>query len=73
MGLLVVENRMPVVVGVSTDRVDARDKVLGRATYIEDISFPNMLHGKVFRSSVPHARILSLDTSRAERLPGSGR
>ena len=66
----VVDALAPVVVGVSTDRVDAREKVLGRATYIEDISFPNMLHGKVLRSRMPHARVLGVDTSKAERLPG---
>lgn len=64
------ETEKPVVVGVSTDRVDARDKVLGRAVFIGDITVSNMLHGKVLRSRHAHAHVLGIDVSRAEQLPG---
>ncbi len=58
------------VVGKSLPRVDARDKVTGRAEYVSDMQLPGMLHAKVLRSAYAHARILSVDTSEAERLPG---
>ena len=57
-------------VGKSVTRLDARDKVRGTATYIVDMKFTGMLYGKVLRSKYPHARIVSIDTSRAKRLPG---
>jgi len=57
-------------VGHSVPKVDALDKVLGRAVYSEDISFPNMLFGRVFRAATPHALIKSIDTSRAEAMEG---
>ena len=38
-------------------QIDALDKVLGRAVYAEDISFPNMLYGRVLRAGIPHALI----------------
>lgn len=57
-------------VGTSSTRVDARDKVTGKAVYIDDIRLPGMLYGKVLRSKYAHARILRIDTSRAEKLPG---
>ncbi len=52
------------------DRPDAIDKVTGRARYAADIVLPGMLTGKVLRSPYAHARILSIDTSAAERCPG---
>jgi CO/xanthine dehydrogenase Mo-binding subunit len=58
------------VVGTSPHRVDAADKVVGRALFGADISVAGALHGKVLRSPHAHARILSLDTRRAEALPG---
>ena len=57
-------------VGKSVTRVDARDKARGTATYIVDMKFAGMLFGKVLYSKYPHARILSIDTSRAKLLPG---
>jgi len=57
-------------VGKSPIRLDAKSKVTGRAVYIEDIQLRGMLYGKVLRSTYPHARILSIDTSGAEKLPG---
>jgi CO/xanthine dehydrogenase Mo-binding subunit len=58
------------VVGKSVPRVDARDKVTGCAEYVSDMELPGMLHAKVLRSAYAHARILSIDTSEAEKLPG---
>lgn len=51
-------------------RVDGPDKVTGRAKYTYDIRLPGMLYAKILRSPYPHARIRSIDTSRAEKLPG---
>ena len=57
-------------VGKSIPKVDSLPKALGTACYINDLSFPKMLWGKVLRSIYPHARILHIDTSKAEGLPG---
>ena len=57
-------------VGKDIPRVDARAKVTGEALFTVDITFPNMLWGQMLRSPHPHARILNIDTRRAERLPG---
>jgi 4-hydroxybenzoyl-CoA reductase subunit alpha len=58
------------VVGVSIPRVDAADKVTGRALYTADIKLPNMLHGKILGSSIAHGRIRRIDVSRAAALEG---
>lgn len=58
------------VVGKSVERTDARVKVTGSARYAGDLVAPGMLHGKILRSPVAHARILDIDTSRARALPG---
>ena len=47
-------------VGQSVTKVDVLDKVLGRAVYSEDMTFPGMLHGRVLRAGVPHAVIEDL-------------
>ncbi|MDP2644493.1 MAG: xanthine dehydrogenase family protein molybdopterin-binding subunit [Desulfobacterales bacterium] len=65
-----VENESFETVGKSPVRLDAKSKVTGRAVFIEDMHFRGMLYGKVLRSKHPHARILSIDISRAEALPG---
>ena len=57
-------------IGKESTRPDAPDKAAGRANYIHDLSRPGMLFGKVKFSEQAHARILRIDTSRAERLPG---
>jgi CO/xanthine dehydrogenase Mo-binding subunit len=57
-------------VGRSPARVDAREKVTGKGTFIDDMKLPGMLYAKVLRSKFPHARILKMDTSRAEKLAG---
>ena len=51
-------------------RLDSLPQVLGELKYIEDLSFPGMIYAKVLRSAYPHARILRVDTSEAERMPG---
>jgi CO/xanthine dehydrogenase Mo-binding subunit len=51
-------------------RVDGLDKVTGAAAYASDISRPGMLHGRMLRSPFPHARIVSIDASKARALPG---
>ena len=58
------------VVGTSVERTDARVKVTGSARYAGDLIAPGMLHGKLLRSPLAHARILNIDTSRARTLPG---
>jgi len=57
-------------VGDRVLRVDALEKVTGRAVFGSDMALPGMLHGAVLRSPHAHARILAIDTSRAERAPG---
>ena len=57
-------------VGRSIARVDAVDKVTGRAKFTGDLNVPGMLHGKILRSPYPHARIRGIDASKAAALPG---
>ena len=57
-------------VGHNVKRVDGVEKVTGAAKYVGDIKVPGMLHGKILRSTYPHARIRAIDASRAEALPG---
>ena len=58
------------ILGKPIPRVDARAKVTGQAKYAADIELPDMLWCQVKRSHYAHARILNIDTSKAERLPG---
>ncbi|MEO5886300.1 MAG: xanthine dehydrogenase family protein molybdopterin-binding subunit [Anaerolineales bacterium] len=58
------------VIGTSPLRHDGTDKVTGRAQYGADIRLPGMLYGAVLRSPHAHARIVSIDTSKAEKFPG---
>lgn len=57
-------------VGRSMPRVDAAEKLSGEAVYVGDMTVPGMLHGKVLRSPLPHARIRGIDTTAAAALPG---
>lgn len=61
---------MQELLGKRAVRMDAADKVSGRTRYVTDMSLPGMLHGVVVRSDREHARIVSIDTSAAEALPG---
>ena len=58
------------VVGKPATRIDGRLKVTGAAAYTADIRLPGMLYARVVRSTHPHARILSIDTSAASAYPG---
>ena len=58
------------VIGTRPVRPDGADKVTGRAVYGADMRLAGMLHGKVLRSPHAHARIRSIDTSKAKALPG---
>jgi len=58
------------VLGRNFPRVDAADKVSGRSQYAGDVYLTGMLMCKILKSTRSHARILSIDTSKAERLPG---
>ncbi len=57
-------------VGRSLPRLEAREKVTGRAEYTHLMQLPGMLHAKIFRSTVAHGRIKSVDTSEARKIPG---
>jgi CO/xanthine dehydrogenase Mo-binding subunit len=57
-------------VGRSLPRVEARAKVTGTAEYIHNFRLPGMLYGKICRSTVPHGRILRIDTGAAAAIPG---
>src|SRR5881227_2107194 len=58
------------VVGERSLKYDWHAKLTGQAKYTDDLKLPRMIHGRLLRSPHPHARILRIDTSRAERLPG---
>ena len=58
------------VVGRAVPRIDARDKVTGRAVYTRDIHLPGMLYGVIIRSSYAAAEVGAVDTSVAEKMPG---
>ena len=67
---IVLSNQEYNVVGTRPIRHDGLDKVTGRAQYGADINLPGLLYGKILRSPHAHARIKSIDTSKAEALPG---
>ncbi len=58
------------LVGLSAPRVDARAKATGEAKYAGDLQIPGLAYGKVLRSPYAHARIVRIDASRAQALPG---
>ncbi len=58
------------VIGTRPVRPDGVDKVTGRAVYAADVQMTGLLHGFVLRSPHAHAKIRSIDTSKAEALPG---
>lgn len=57
-------------VGQSIPQLDNVAKAIGMAKYTADLKIPGMLYAKVLRSPLPHARILNIDTGKAEQLPG---
>lgn len=58
------------IVGARAPRFDARDKVYGLLRYADDLALAGMLHARVVRATRPSARLLKIDTGRAETLPG---
>ena len=70
MSNVVLSNTDYKVIGTRPIRHDGADKVTGRAQYGADFQMSGLLHGKVLRSPHAHARIKSIDTSKAEALPG---
>jgi len=57
-------------IGQSIRRLEAREKVTGRTEYVHHLRLPGMLYGKIFRSTVPHARIKHIDISAARAVEG---
>jgi CO/xanthine dehydrogenase Mo-binding subunit len=68
--LTLLERPALVEVGASRPRKDGHEKLSGQAQYVGDMEMAGMLHGKVLRSPFAHARIKSIDTSRALRIDG---
>lgn len=58
------------VINTPVHNIDGIAKITGRAEYTFDVKLPGMLYGKILRSTYPHAKILNIDTSKAEALPG---
>jgi len=58
------------VIGKPIPQIESVEKACGRINYIDDIVLPCMLYGKILRSPYAHARIIDIDTSKAERLVG---
>jgi carbon-monoxide dehydrogenase large subunit len=58
------------IIGTSVPRLDAVEKVTGRAVYGVDVELPGMLYGATLRSPLPHARIIRIDVSKAAMAPG---
>jgi CO/xanthine dehydrogenase Mo-binding subunit len=57
-------------VGLDVYRVDGPAKIRGAAQYTADVELPGMLYAKVLRSTYPHAKLMNVNASRAEKLPG---
>src|SRR5262249_18537682 len=58
------------LIGTAAKRVDTPEKATGRARFISDAVGPGMVHARLWRSPVPHARITAIDTSRARKASG---
>src|SRR5438105_5041461 len=58
------------ILGTRVARIDGAEKATGRAKYSFDINRPGMLHARILRSPYAHARVTSIDTSAAEKVPG---
>ncbi|MFQ5591870.1 MAG: xanthine dehydrogenase family protein molybdopterin-binding subunit [Phycisphaerae bacterium] len=62
--------RRDTLIGARVPKLDAPDKATGLARYLEDITLPRMLYGKILFARRPHARVVSIDTSAAKAIPG---
>ncbi len=60
----------PQTLGRNHRKVDAMERMRGVLRYTDDLKLPGMLHAKIKRSPHPHARIVNIETSRAEAMPG---
>ncbi len=58
------------IIGKPVPMVDGASKVTGKGLYTDDLRIPGMLFSKILRSTYPHAKLLLIDTSRAEKIPG---
>jgi 4-hydroxybenzoyl-CoA reductase subunit alpha len=65
-----ISNKDYAVIGKSVPKIDGRAKVTGSAKYTGDLKFTNMIYGKILTSPHAHAKIISIDTSEAEKIPG---
>jgi CO/xanthine dehydrogenase Mo-binding subunit len=65
-----VETMLYTTIGQPTTRVEGREKVTGATHYTADVALPGTLWGRALRSPYPHARIIRIDTSRAQQVPG---
>ena len=59
-----------IYIGKPTLRYDGPAKVMGKGKYTADVHLPGMLYARMVDASIPHGRIVSIDTSEAEKLPG---
>ena len=67
---MIMEKKNFSIIGTRADGCDEKDKVLGNIVYAEDYTMPDTLYCRVFRSTVPSARITKLDTNKAAALEG---
>lgn len=58
------------LIGESIKRVDGHEKVTGTVGYTVNLELPGMVHAKILRSTMPHAKLVRIDASKAEALPG---
>ena len=65
------QSRKHSIIGSSPQRIEGREKITGAAQYVDDLQFgPNLLHARMKRSPVAHAKIVKIDVSKAKALPG---
>ena len=64
---MILKNNKYNVIGTRPIRHDGLEKVTGKAVYSADVQLPNMSYGAVLRSPYAHAKIISINTSRAEK------
>jgi len=66
-----IQSKKHSIIGTSPQRIEGRAKVTGAATYVDDMQFgPNLLHGMLKHSPIPHGIIVRIDVSKARALPG---